>query len=146
MQNKKVEAFLDVLKSNGKVSDNEYRELVVLSDRLTHITVALGMNGIERIATDVRTPAGVKPTVIIECAIKSQPVKEVIVNILKSYALIAAGDEVFEKESVYSGHILYLMKRSEDSVLMHMEIPFWNGCVNTLGIRTMMKFLDTVTG
>lgn len=142
---KKVEEFLANLKKAG-LPDNQFRELVVVSDRMSNILSVLGMNGISKVTTDLRTELSQQPLVIIESEVKlDKPAKQIITAVCKAYAIIAVGDEAFEADDAYSGHLTYVFKKLDDAVLMHIEMPFWDGCVTSMGNRTMMKFLDAVT-
>jgi len=146
MQNKNVEKLLNVLRENG-LPDNEYRELVVISDRMTNVLTVLGMYGIQKVVTDLKTVSGRQPIIVIESEVAlSKPAIQIITDVLKAFAMISVQDEQFEKNDKYSGHILYLMRKLDNAVLMHIEVPFWDGCVSALGNRSMMKFLDAVTG
>lgn len=146
MQNKKVEKILNVLRENG-LPDNQFRELVVISDRMTNILTVLGMNGVRHVVTDLKTVSGRQPLIVIECEVAlTKPAIQIVTDVLKSFAMISVQDEQFEKEDKYSGHLLYLMRKLDNAVFMHIEVPFWDGCVSALGNRSMMKFLDAVTG
>jgi hypothetical protein len=143
---KSIEDFLQKLRVAG-LPDNQFRELVVISDRLTNILGVLGLQGISKVTTDLRTEIGKPPLMIIESEVPytSKPAKQIITNICKAYVFIAVGDEVFESKDEYSGHLTYVITKLEKGVLMHIEMPFWDGCVTALGNRTMMQFLDIVT-
>ena len=146
MQNKNAEKILDIFRENG-LPDNQYRELVVISDRMTNILTVLGMYGIQKVVTDLKTVVGRQPLIVIESETGfSKPAIQIITDVLKSFAMISVQDEQFEKDDAYSGHILYLMQKRDNAILMHIEVPFWDGCVSALGNRAIMKFLDAVTG
>ena len=141
----KVAEFLDKLKAAG-LPASQHRELLVVSDRLTNILLVLGMNGIPSVTTDLRTETGKQPLVIIEREIElSKEAKQIITDICKAFVIIAVGDEVFESSDAYSGHLTYVMRKLPNAVLIHIEMPFWDACVTSLGNRTMMKFLDIVS-
>ena len=143
--NPKVQAFIDELKEKG-LTDSQYRELVVMSDRILNVLLVLGMNGINEVSTDLLTAAGHQPLFVLESAVRGdKPIRQVVTDILKSFGMIAVQDEMFESKDEFSGNIVYVMRKDEKVVKLRMEMPFWDGLIGALGNRNVMKFLDTVS-
>ena len=145
MNNKKAQIVLDILKESG-LPDAMYKQLVVIGDRMTNILTVLGMNEIPKIITDLKTVAGRQSLIVIESELPFvKPAIQIMTDVLKSFATIAVEEQLFEINPDYSGHLLYLMHKLDKTIYMHIEMPFFDGCVSELGHRALMRFLDAVT-
>ena len=146
MENENAQKVLDVFEETGVIAEH-LADLKVVGSRIENILVILGMNSIPRVVTDLKTVAGKSPLIVIESTVAfTKPAIQIITDALKAFAMISVEDQRFESEERYSGNILFLMQKLENEVLVHIEIPFFEGCVSSLGTRAMMKFLDAVTG